>query len=50
MMKTTAQGRVVLFTPFRNFNFERTFQAIAGGYFSPVSQGFILRSIMIPKQ
>ena len=31
MMKTTAQGRVVRFTPFRNFNFERTFQTIAGG-------------------
>ena len=31
MMKTTAQGRVVSFTPFRNFNFELTFQTIAGG-------------------
>ena len=30
MMKTTAQGRVVRFTPFRNFNFERKFQTIAG--------------------
>ena len=37
MMKATAQGRVVRFTPFRNFNFERTFQTIAGGQFSPVS-------------
>ena len=30
MMKTTAQGKVVRFTPFWNFNFERKFQTIAG--------------------
>ena len=30
VMKTTAQGRVVRFTPFRNFNFEQIFQTIAG--------------------
>ena len=30
MMNTTAQGRVVRFTPFRKFNFERIFQTIAG--------------------
>ena len=30
MMNTTAQGKVVRFTPFRNFKFERKFQTIAG--------------------
>ena len=30
MVKTTAQGRVVRFTQFRKFNFERKFQTIAG--------------------